>query len=72
MSATYKMFKSKSGRLHCGQEYGKSSSSLTASELRQLCQTMGEPYAHLIAELEKNNVVELLVAYSKVQIFTSG
>lgn len=70
MSATYKISKSKSAD-YIVVKNGKSSSSLTASELRQLCQTMGEPYAHLIAELEKNNVVELLVAYGKVQTFTS-
>jgi len=50
---------------------GESPSLLTASELRQLCQTMGEPYAHLIAELDKADVVELSVAYGKVQTFTS-
>ena len=40
---------------------------LSASELRQLCQTMGEPYAQLMAELERKDVVELTVAYGKVQ-----
>ena len=50
---------------------GESPSLLTASELRQLCQTMGERYAHLIAELDKADVVELSVAYGKVQTFTS-
>jgi hypothetical protein len=28
---------------------------------------MGEPYAHLMSELENNGVVELTVAYGKVQ-----
>ena len=70
MSATYKISKSQAAQ-YTVIKNGKSSSLMTASELRQLCQTMGEPYAHLIAELEKNDVVELLVAYGKVQTFTS-
>ena len=66
MSATYRISKSQSAQ-YAVVKNGGSSSILSASELRQLCQTMGEPYAHLMAELENNNVVELTVAYGKVQ-----
>ena len=66
MSATYRISKSQSAQYDVIKN-GGSSSILTASELRQLCQTMGEPYAHLMAELDKNDVVELTVAYGKVQ-----
>jgi len=70
MSATYRISKSQSAQYDVVKN-GGSSSILTASELRQLCQTMGEPYAHLMAALEKNSVVELTVAYGKVQTVNS-
>jgi len=57
MSATHKTSKSQFGSVQC-REDGKSSSLRAASELRQLCQTMDEPYAHLIAKLEAKDVVE--------------
>ena len=66
MSATYKISKSQSAQ-YTVVKNGGSSSILSPSEMRQLCQTMGEPYAHLVAELERNCVVELTVAYGKVQ-----
>ena len=66
MSATYRISKSQSAQYDVVKN-GGSSSILTASELRQLCQTMGEAYAHLMAELDKKDVVELKVAYGKVQ-----
>ena len=66
MSATYRISKSQSAQYDVVKN-GGSSSILTASELRRLCQTMGEPYAHLMAELDKKDVVELTVAYGKVQ-----
>jgi len=66
MSATYKISKSQSAQ-YAVEKNGGSSEILSPSELRQLCQTMGEPYAHLMAELENNDVVELTVAYGKVQ-----
>lgn len=66
MSATYRISKSPSAQYSVVKN-GEGSSILSASDLRQLCQTMGEPYAHLMAELERNDVVELTVAYGKVQ-----
>ena len=66
MSATYRISKWQSAQ-YAVIKNGGSSSILSASELRQLCQTMGQPYAHLMAELENNEVVELTVAYGKVQ-----
>lgn len=66
MSATYRISKSQSAQ-YAVVKNGGSSAILSASELRQLCQTMGESYAHLMAELERNEVVELTVAYGKVQ-----
>jgi len=66
MSATYKISKSQSAQ-YAVEKNGGSSEILSASELRQLCQTMGESYAHLMAELERNDMVELTVAYGKVQ-----
>jgi hypothetical protein len=66
MSATYRISKSQSAQ-YAVVKNGESSSILSASELRQLCQTMGEPYAHLMSELENNGVVELTVASGKVQ-----
>ena len=66
MSATYRISKSLSAQ-YAVVKNGGSSAILSASELRQLCQTMGEPYAHLMAELERNDVVEFTVAYGKVQ-----
>lgn len=70
MSATYRISKSESAQ-YAVVKNGKAPSLLTASKLRQLCQTIGERYAHLIAELDKADVVELSVAYGKVQTFTS-
>jgi len=66
MSATYRISKSPSAQ-YAVVKNGGSSAILSASELRQLCQNMGQPYAHLMAELENNNVVELTVAYGQVQ-----
>jgi hypothetical protein len=66
MSATYRISKSQSAQ-YAVVKNGESSSILSASELRQLCQTMGEPYARLMSELENNGVVELTVAYGNVQ-----
>jgi len=66
VSATYRISKSQSAQ-YAVEKNGGSSQILSPSELRQLCQTMGESYAHLMAELERNNVVELRVAYGKVQ-----
>ena len=71
MSATYKISRSQSAQ-YAVVKNGGISSLLTASELRQLCQTMGESYAHLIAELDKNDVVEFTVAYGKVQTVNSN
>ena len=70
MSATYQISRSQSAQYSVVKN-GESSSLLTASELRQLCQTMGESYAHLMADLDKNDVVELTVAYGKVQTTNS-
>jgi len=66
MSATYRISKSASAQFAVLKN-GENPSLLTPSDLRQLCQTMGESYAHLMAELEKNDVVELTVAYGKVR-----
>jgi len=66
MSATYKISKSQSAQ-YAVEKNGGNPEILSASELRQLCQTMGEPYAHLMSELENNGVVELTVAYGRVQ-----
>jgi hypothetical protein len=66
MSTTYRISKPQSAQ-YAVVKNGESMSILSASELRQLCQTMGQPYAHLMAELENNEVVELTVAYGKVQ-----
>lgn len=66
MSATYRISKSQSAQ-YVVEKNGGSSEIISPSELRQLCQTMGEPYAHLMAELENNDAVELTVAYGKVQ-----
>ena len=66
MSATYRISKSQSAK-YAVVKNGESSSILSASELRQLCQAMGESYAHLMAGLENSCVVELTVAYGKVQ-----
>ena len=66
MSARYRISKSQSAQ-YAVEKNGGSSEILSASELRQLCQTMGEPYAHLMAELANNDVVELTIAYGKVQ-----
>jgi len=60
MSATYRISKSQSAQYDVVKN-GGSSSILTASELRQLCQTMGEAYAHLIAELDEADLLELSV-----------
>jgi len=64
MSATYKISKSQSAQ-YAVVKNGGSSAILSASELRQLCQTMGESYAHLMAELAKNDVVELTIGYGR-------
>ena len=66
MSARYRISKSQSAQ-YAVEKNGGSSEILSASELRQLCQTRGEPYAHLMAKLANNDVVELTVAYGKVQ-----
>jgi len=66
VSATYRISKSQSAQ-YVVEKNGGRSEILSASGLRQLCQTMGEPYAHLMAELERNDVVEFTVAYGKVQ-----
>ena len=66
MSATYRISKSQPAQ-YAVEKNGGNPEILSASELRQLCQTMGEPYAHLMAELANNDVVELTVAYGKVQ-----
>ena len=66
MSATYRISKSQSAQ-YAVVKNGESSSILSASELRRLCQTMGKPYAYLMAELENDNVVELTVVCGKVQ-----
>jgi hypothetical protein len=66
MSATYKISKSQPAQ-YAVEKNGGNPEILSASELRKLCQTMGEPYAHLMAELENNDAVELTVAYGKVQ-----
>jgi hypothetical protein len=66
MSATYRISKSESAQ-YAVEKNGGVSEILSPSELRQLCQTMGEPYAHLMAELEGNGAVELTVAYGRVQ-----
>ena len=63
MSATYRISKSKPGE-YAVLKNGNEASNLDASDLRQ---TMGESYAHLISELENEDVVELKVAYGKVQ-----
>ena len=70
MSATYRISKSPSAQ-YAVVKNGGSASIISASDLRQLCQTMGESYAHLMAELSKNDVVELTVAYGKVQTYNS-
>jgi hypothetical protein len=66
MSAKYRISKSPSAQ-YTVEKNGGASQIVSASDLRQLCQTMGEPYAQLMAELEKNDAVELTVAYGKVQ-----
>ena len=66
MSARYRISKSQSAQ-YAVEKNGGSSELLSLSELSQLCQTMGEPYAHLMAKLENNDVVELTVAYGQVQ-----
>lgn len=66
MSAKYRISRTQSGQYDVVKN-GEPSSTLTASGLRQLCQTMGEPYAHLMAKLQTSDVVELTVAYGKVQ-----
>jgi len=66
MSAIYRISKSKPGE-YAVLKNGTGPSNLNASDLRQLCQTMGESYARLISELENKDVVELKVAYGKVQ-----
>ena len=66
MSATYRISKSKPGEYAVLKD-GNEPSTLNASDLRQLCQTMGESYAHLISELENKDMVEFTVPYGKVQ-----
>ena len=66
MSAIYRISKSKPGE-YAVLKNGNEPLTLNASDLRQLCQNMGESYAHLISELESRDVVELKVAYGKVQ-----
>jgi hypothetical protein len=66
MSPTYRISKSKPGE-YTVLKNGKEPSNLNASDLRQLCQTMGKSYAHLISELQNQEVVELKVAHEKIQ-----
>lgn len=66
MSATYRISKSPSAQ-YAVIKNGAISSILSASEMRQLCQTTGEPYAHLMAELENKRIVELKVIDGKVR-----
>jgi len=66
MSAIYRISKSKPGE-YAVSKNGSERSNLNASDLRLLCQSMGESYAHLILELESRDVVELQVAYGKAQ-----
>jgi len=66
MSATCRISKSQPGQYNVLKN-GSDFLNLNASELRQLCQTMGESYAHLMAELETNEAVELTVSHRKVQ-----
>ena len=66
MSATYRISKSKPGE-YTVLKNGDEPSNLNASDLRQLCQTMGKSYAHLISELQSKDVVEFKAAHGKIQ-----